>query len=236
MTRAQRIFYRRRYTLWIVAALLFLGGGLALAFLQIDKAEHRADQIAAEADLRGSAVSTLATDVRQLRSQLQADGKTPVAPDPSSAVEDLPDRAEVPVPIPGPPGPPGANGADGQDGRPAPTVTPAPGRAGAQGVPGADSTAPGPAGPVGPAGPAGSDGADSSVPGPQGERGDRGEAGPPPAGWSFSYGGADYDCTPDSAGGSHFTCRTSSPEPAPDSPGGSGTTALGLDPSRRQYP
>ncbi|MDX2733555.1 MULTISPECIES: hypothetical protein [unclassified Streptomyces] len=105
MTRTERLLYRRRYLLWIVAGMLFLGGGLALAFLQIDRAQSRADQLAGEADLRGGAVTTLATDVRTLRSQIQAMGGTPDAPDPSRAVEDLPDWAEVPVPIPGPPGP-----------------------------------------------------------------------------------------------------------------------------------
>ncbi|MGW3595021.1 collagen-like protein [Streptomyces sp. NPDC005167] len=161
MTRAKRILYRRRYLLWIVAALLFLGGGLAVAFLQIDKAEQRAEQLSAEADLRGGAVTTLATDVRKLRSQIQAKGGTPAAPDPEQAVNNLPARAEVPVPIPGPPGP---KGEKGDTGVPGPSASPGP--TGAAGQAGSDSTVAGPPGPTGPqgdtgvAGPAGPPGAD----------------------------------------------------------------------------
>lgn len=165
MTRTERLLYRRRYLLWIVAALLFLGGGLALAFLQIGQAEARATELATEADRRGDAVTTLATDVRTLRSQIQARGGTPDAPDPEQAVDDLPARAEVPVPIPGPPGPTGAKGDRGPAG---PAATPSPGPSGAPGQAGADSTVPGPAGPkgdtgpAGPAGPAGKDGRDGT--------------------------------------------------------------------------
>lgn len=166
MTRAKRILYRRRYLLWIVAALLFLGGGLAVAFLQIDKAEERGDQLAAEADRRGNAVTTLATDVRTMRSQIQAMGGTPAAPDPSRAVDDLPARAQVPVPIPGPPGP---KGEKGDPGEPGPSASPGP--TGAAGRAGSDSTVAGPpgpsgpqgdTGPAGPAGPPGADGQDGS--------------------------------------------------------------------------
>ncbi|MFE7398891.1 collagen-like protein [Streptomyces sp. NPDC057557] len=159
MTRAERLFYRRRYLLWITAALLFLGGGLAVAFLQINQAESRADRLAAEADRRGGAVTTLATDVRKLRSQIQAKGETPAAPDPGDAVADLPARAEVPVPIPGPPGPAGAKGDRGPAG---PAASPVPGPSGPSGPigqAGTNSTVPGPAGPAGPPGPAGKDGA-----------------------------------------------------------------------------
>lgn len=161
MTRAERLFYRRRHQLWLAAALLFLGGAIAIAFLQISRAQHDTDRVAAEADRRGAAVTTLATDVRTLRSQLQAAGKTPKAPDPATAVQDLPDRAQVPVPIPGPPGPPGKGGASGKPGVPgspgrdAPTPDPV---AGPTGPPG--ETVTGPPGPAGPAGPAGADGAD----------------------------------------------------------------------------
>lgn len=220
------MFYRRRHTLWILASLLFLGGALAVAFLQINKAEHRADQIAAEADLRGSAVSTLATDVRKLRSQLQADGKTPVAPDPSRAVEDLPDRAEVPVPIPGPPGPPGVNGEDGQNGRPAPTITPSPGQPGTAGQ---DSTVPGPPGEQGPPGPAG---ADSTVPGPQGEQGPPGPAGADGTDGRDGQACPDgYSLQPPADDPDALVCRRDGAPAEPDP----GPLALALDP-RRQYP
>lgn len=184
MTHAERFLYRSRHLLWIVAALLFLGGAVALAFLQIDRAEQRADRLAAEADLRGTAVSTLAGDVRALRQQVTVKGGTPVAPDPTKAVRNLEDRAEVPVPIPGPPGPKGDPGA------PAPTVTPSPGPTGptgAAGRDGVDSTVPGPAGPTGPAGKDGTDGA----------AGRDGTDGRPPAGWTYTDPqGVTYACSP----------------------------------------
>lgn len=223
MTRAEMLLYRRRHVLWIVAALLALGGAVTIAFLQIDRAQHRGDQLAAEADLRGGAVTTLATDVRTLRSQLQAAGKTPSAPDPSNAVPDLPDRAEVPVPIPGPPGP---AGAQGEPGKAAPTITPAPGAPGRTGKDGADSTVPGPAGEQGPPGPAGADGKD----GTDGAAGGRGEPGPPgpacPDGYSLQPPADDPDA---------LICRRDGASRAPD--GGPTTPAsLALDPFRRQYP
>ncbi|MGD6749165.1 collagen-like protein [Streptomyces sp. BH105] len=217
MTRAERLFYRSRHLLWIAAALLFLGGALLLAFLQIQRAEGRADQLAAEADRRGTAVTTLATDVRTLRSQLQAAGKKPKAPDPAKAVKDLPDRAEVPVPIPGPQVPKGSKGSEGEQGSPGPAITPSPG---APGLPGADSTVPGEQGVPG---------ADSTVLGPQGERG---EQGPPPSGWTFTHDGVTYECTRDD-GSTHYTCEGSGgSEPTQQS----GLLSLGLDPYRRLYP
>ncbi|GGU13358.1 collagen-like protein [Streptomyces violascens] len=187
MTHAERLLYRGRHLLWIVAALLFLGGAVALAFLQIDRAEQRADKLADEADLRGTAVSTLAGDVRALRQQVTVKGGIPVAPDPTKAVKNLQDRAEVPVPIPGPPGP---KCDPGDPGKPAPTLTPSPGPPGAAGKDGADSTVPGPAGPTGPAGPAGKDGTDGAA-------GRDGTDGRPPAGWTYTDPqGVTYSCGP----------------------------------------
>ncbi|MGW0938886.1 collagen-like protein [Streptomyces sp. NPDC002666] len=196
MTRTERLLYRRRRGLWVVAALLFLGGGLTIAFLQIDKAEARGDQLAAEADRRGTAVSTLAGDVRKLRSQIQAKGGTPEAPDPEQAVENLPDRLEVPVPIPGPPGP------RGKQGKPGAAATPVPGASGAAGRPGADSTVPGPPG------------ADSTVPGPPGADSTvPGPAGPP--------GPAGKDGTDGRDGTNGQTCPTGySLQPPPGDPDG----------------
>jgi outer membrane murein-binding lipoprotein Lpp len=203
MTQGEKLLYRRRFGL-IVAALLFLGGGVTVALLLITQESHRADQLATEADLRGNAVSTLAGDVRALRQQVKARGGTPVAPDPTKAVPSLSARAEVPVPIPGPPGPPGPSG------KAAPTITPSPGASGASGQPGANSTV------AGPQGPQGEPGADSTASGPQGEKGD---AGPPPSGYTI-YGtdGTVYECTEDGDGSTHYTCRpTSTPSPT-DSP------------------
>ncbi|MFE4921283.1 collagen-like protein [Streptomyces sp. NPDC056661] len=220
MTRTERLLYRRRYALWVVAGMLFLGGGLALAFLQIDRAQSRADQLAAEADLRGGAVTTLATDVRTLRSQIQAKGGTPAAPDPAKAVEGLPDRAAVPVPIPGPPGP---KGDKGDPGAAAPTVTPSPGPSGAAGQAGTDSTVPGPAGPKGDTGAAGPPGADGKD-GADGRNGTDGRDGQTcPDGYSLQPPPGDPDglmCRRDSA--------PSNPDPA------TGPTILGLPADRRR--
>lgn len=231
MTRTQRVLHERRVLLWIVAALLFLGGGLGVAFLLIDREAGLREQATVEADLRGEALSVVAGDVRALRAQVEAGGETPVAPDPSKAVEDLEDRIEVPVPIPGPVGPQGEPGKD------APTITPSPGPIGPQGEDGedgADSTVPGPTGPPG---------ADSTVPGPagapgrdgrDGTDGEDGATGSPPASWTFTYNGTEYTCQPvDDFDRSNprYTCDSQGPNPSDgDSP-----RAVALDPQRRQY-
>ncbi len=131
MTRTEQVLYQSRHLLWMTAALLILGGGVSLSLILIHREATAREQVAHEADLRGAAVSTLAGNVRELRAQIQAAGKKPVAPDPAKAVEDLPDRAAVPVPRPGPSGPPGK---EGRPGKPGPTITPSPGP---QGSPGA---------------------------------------------------------------------------------------------------
>ncbi|MGW8419052.1 hypothetical protein ACWGKP_34560 [Brevibacillus sp. NPDC055896] len=56
----------------VAAVLLVLSGAVVLVWLRIDAGDRRADDLAAEADLRGDAVATLATDVRVLRSQIKA--------------------------------------------------------------------------------------------------------------------------------------------------------------------
>jgi hypothetical protein len=234
MTRAEYAFARRRHLLWIAAAVLALTAAVILGWQRLDDEASARAQLATEADLRGEAVSTLAGDVRVLRAQIQAKGETPAAPDPSRAVEDLPDRAEVPVPIPGPPGP---KGDKGDPGKAAPTITPSPGspgQPGQPGSPGSDSNVPGPQGPQG------EPGADSTVPGPEGPQGERGEQGPPPDGWTYTDGqGVTYDCTPDGDNSRHYTCRPNEPPPEP-SPSPSERRGLlssaALDPSRRQYP
>lgn len=220
MTRAQGFLYQRRQLLWIVAAMLFLGGAIGVVWLQ---GRQQVASLADEADLRGSAVSTLATDVRQLRAQLQARGETPAAPDPEQAVEDLPERAEVPVPIPGPAGRPGRDGKPGPSGKDG--LDGDPGTPGADGAPGQDG-AQGEQGPEGPQGPQGPEGPQGTH-GEQGPEGPQGEQGPPgqdcPDGYSMQPPPGDPD---------GLMCRrNSSPSPANRS-----LLSLGLDPNRRQYP
>ena len=227
------VLYDNRRLLLLVAVLLTLGGGVALSLLLIHREADarqevavKAQQVAREADLRGMAVSTLASDVRALRAQVEAEGKTPVAPDPTKAVEDLPSRAEVPVPIPGPrgatgaqgePGATGASGApgkDGEDGATGPT-----GETGATGPQGPQ----GETGPMGPAGPQGEQG----VQGPQGEQGPSGPPGQScPEGYSWQTPSWDPYAR---------VCRQDGAPP--DEPGNSeqGPQSLALDPQRRQY-
>jgi outer membrane murein-binding lipoprotein Lpp len=90
MTRADRLLAGRHRQLAMLAGGLFMLAVAALGMLQLQirHQSSRSDELAAnlqqtrsEADLRGTAVSTLATDVRRLRAQVQAAGRTPVAPD-----------------------------------------------------------------------------------------------------------------------------------------------------------
>jgi hypothetical protein len=225
VTRTELVLYRTRYLLWITAALLILGGGVALSLLLIHREADARQQVAREADLRGTAVSTLAGDVRALREQVKAAGKTPVAPDPTRAVDNLPARTEVPVPIPGPAGSPGPTGSAGPSG--------APGRNGSDGPSGV-AGAQGPAGPPGPSGAPGAPGA-AGPPGPAGQDGQNGADGADgsdgrdgqtcPDGYSLQAPSYDPDA---------LVCRRdSAPDPGP----ANGTTpqALALDPHRRQY-
>lgn len=231
MTRTELMLYRSRHLLWITAALLILGGGVALSLLLIRQERDARQDMTREADLRGLAVSTLATDVRELRAQIASEGQTPAAPDPEDAVDDLPARAEVPVPIPGPRGEQGPKGEPGLPGMPGPSGSPGasgtpgePGAPGSAGVPGAT----GPAGPPGPAGPSG-------PPGVQGERGVPGAPGPAgPAGPSCPAG---YSLQPPAWDPDALVCRRDG-APPPDEPGNGnsgGARALALDPQRRQY-
>ncbi|MFG2855715.1 collagen-like protein [Streptomyces mirabilis] len=225
MTRAERVLARRWKPMALLAFLLALTGAVLLVYVRVQAEASRADQLAAEADLRGTAVSTLAGDVRALRQQVKAKGGTPVAPDPTTAVKDLPDRAAVPVPIPGPPGPkgdPGPSGTPGPSGSPGTS-----GKAGTDGQPGTAGS-PGAVGPTGAAGPAGPQG-------PQGETGSQGEQGPQgergPAGPSCPDG---YSLQPPADDPDALVCRRDgAPQPS-NSPSG-GLLSLGLVPNRRQY-
>jgi hypothetical protein len=115
----------------------------------------------------------------------------------------------------GSPGRPGAAGAPGSSGQPGPAgkqgVSGSTGPAGRTGAPGASIQGPagatgatGPKGDPGAAGPAGSAGADGKT----------GPAGPAPAGWTFTYLGVTYVCTPASAGSTQYTCAPSATPPA----------------------
>lgn len=180
MTRTQRVLARRWRQLLLACILVALAGAAVVTWARIDRGDDRARQLAAEADRRGSVVTTLAGDVRTLREQIKAEGKTPAVPDPGRKVKDLRDRARVPVRVPGPRGPQGPEGApgeaeDGKDGRNGEN-----GRdgVGTPGQDGADSTVPGPPGEPGKDGADGKDGKDSTVPGPRGEQGPAGPSCP----------------------------------------------------------
>lgn len=228
MTRTERaiiLHWRGLATLCAIVALF----GIAWAMwhrMDADRSasDRRYTAVAQEADKRGTAVSTLAGDVRALRAQVQAGGETPVAPDPTRAVEDLPSRAEVPVPIPGPPGPEGAPGSPGPTGSPGQNGTDGVGSAGPTGAAGTDGAAgpPGPAGPQGDPGPAGPQG-EQGPPGADGQDGRDGQT--CPDGYSLQAPADDPDA---------LVCRRDgAPDPEPSS---SGPLAAGLDPTRRQYP
>ncbi|WP_330339430.1 collagen-like protein [Streptomyces sp. NBC_00557] len=228
MTTTQAALAQRWRTLATAAVLLVLCGAVVLVWLRIDAESRRADALAQEANLRGDAVATLAGDVRVLRAQIKAKGGTPAAPDPTAAVSNLPARAEVPVPVPGPAGP---QGPKGEPGKAAPTLTPSPGPSGPpgpSGAPGATVTGPpgpaGPSGPPGPSGPAGPPGKDG-VDGKDGKDGKDGQN--CPSGYSLQAPDWDPDalvCRRDGAG------QPGSPSPSPTpSP-----MALGLPAERRR--
>jgi hypothetical protein len=229
VTRTEQALARRWRPIALLCWLIALSGAVVIIWGRIDAETSRADQLAVEADRRGQAVSTLASDVRELRTQVKGEGEEPVAPDPSEAVDDLPARAEVPVPIPGPSGAPGEQGEQGRPGSPGPTGPP--GRDGQDGVDGSageDGTAgePGVQGPAGPAGPTGPQGEPGPA-GPAGEQGERGPAGEPgrdgqtcPDGYSLQTPSWDEDA---------LVCRRDGgSDTQPDSP-----LAAGLEPRRR---
>lgn len=214
MHRRPDVLVRQWRTFALAAVLLVLSGAVLLVWLRIGAADQRADDLAAEADRRGSAVSTLAGDVRVLRAQIAAKGETPAAPDPGRAVADLPDRSQVPVPIPGPAGARGERGATGPAGKDAPTPTPIPGPTGPPGADGATVT-----GPPGPAGPAGADGKNGAD-GVNGRDGTDGQT--CPDGYSLQPPPGDPD---------GLMCRRdapSAPDPSPSS------TIAGLPADRRR--
>lgn len=231
MTRAHMVLTERWRWFAVAAVLLVLTGAIVLVWHRIDsevvarqKSDSEARQALAEANRRGDAVSTLANDVRVLRAQVTARGGTPAAPAPEDAVDGLPDRVEVPVPIPGPQGvqgPRGEQGVPGEPGRPGASVTGLPGRDGAEGATGPAGPA-GPAGPQGPTGPAG-------PPGPQGPPGEPGQDGTDGAGCPSGFSWQPRPGDPDV-----MECRRNG-APAPSPSERRGLLSVGLDPTRRQY-
>jgi hypothetical protein len=230
MHRSPNVLARRWRQFALAGVLLVLSGAVLLVWRRIDAEAQRTQQVAAEADRRGDAVSTLAGDVRTLRAQIQAKGGTPAAPDPGDAVEDLPDRAEVPVPIPGPPGPRGEQGEQGERGATGPTPAPSPGPSGAAGQSGTDG-ANGPAGPPGPAGPAGEQGP-AGEPGPAGPAGKDGADGRDGAdGKSGQTCPSGYSLQPPPGDPDALVCRRDTPT-APDP--AKSPAVLGLPVERRR--
>jgi hypothetical protein len=216
MTRAERTIISHWRGIATACAIVALFGIAWATWHRVDASDRRYAAAAAEANKRGDAVSTLAGDVRALRAQVRSVGATPVAPDPSKAVANLPARTVVPVPIPGPSGPAGSAGPSG-----------APGKDGSAGSPGVAGS-PGAVGPTGPAGPQGAQGPAGPA-GPAGQDGKNGTDGKDgqtcPDGYSLQV--PDYD--PDA-----LVCRK---DDAPQ-PGDSKTPSpqsLALDPRRIQY-
>ena len=216
MTRAERTIVLHWRGIATLCAIVVLSAVSWILWNRIDTSDRNYRDAVAEADRRGDAVTTLASDVRALRAQVQAAGKTPVAPDPSKAVADLPSRSTVPVPIPG------ERGATGAQGSPGPTGAP-----GKDGSPGA-SGEPGAVGPTGPAG-------------PQGEQGPAGPAGPAGQDGKDGTDGQDGQTCPD---GYHLEAPSYDPDalvcrkdgaPDPDPSPSSSSLAAGLDPRRVQY-
>lgn len=165
MTRVQRTVITHWRGIVTACAIVALFGISWATWSRLNDSDRLYAAAAEEANKRGDAVGTLAGDVRALREQIKSMGQTPVAEDPSKAVKDLPDRTEVPVPIPGPqglPGTPGADGSDGANGKDGENGKDGvSGPAGPQGLTGEQGVQ-GPAGPTGPAGSDGTDGKDGT--------------------------------------------------------------------------
>ncbi|WP_435969296.1 collagen-like protein [Streptomyces sp. Qhu_M48] len=232
-TALRRTLAHRWRALALTAVLLVLSGAVVLVWMRITHETAAREEAITEANLRGDAASTLAGDVRVLRAQVEALGEAPAAPDPEEAVEDLPQRTTVPVPIPGPAGSPGVKGDPGEPG-----ATGATGPPGVQGEPGPAIT--GPPGPTGPAGPA-----ITGPAGPTGPPGPAGPAGPPGQDGADGRDGADgttgqpcpdgYTLQPLNGDPNTLACqRPAAPTPTPSPLKRAEATAL--DPTRRQYP
>jgi hypothetical protein len=208
---------KRRKDIWYVLGVAAALAALAWVVITMQGLSH---------DLRAS---NTARD--QLAAQVQRLGGKPVAGPPGSRGE--PGKGVIgpvgPSGSPGPSGPPGqkgskgSNGSDGSNGKNGANGSDGTGPSGEPGTPGVDGAAgqQGPAGDPGPAGPQG----DPGPQGPQGDKGDTGPAGPScPDGYSLQPPPSDPDA---------LECRRDS---APTDGNGTTPQAIGLDPTRRQYP
>lgn len=232
----------RRETLGWAISLVLLLSVAALAWYALRAANEERQQAQATATANATAIKQLSDALKTTQTQLTQHGITPKAPPPQTIVQSVP-GATGPAgqSIVGPSGPPGRDGTSPDPQaiaalaaamiHPSPGPSGPPGPVGARGAPGADSTVPGPAGASGAPGVAGQDGKDGS-PGQKGDQGDpgpSGPAGPAPAGWSFTAAdGTVYDCAPDAAGSTHYSCTarsgTGPQPPASPSPSQSATT------------
>ncbi|MGV9352271.1 collagen-like protein [Streptomyces misionensis] len=212
----------RRGDFLTVAAAVVLGAALAWILLSVQGLRH-------DLAVANGARDALARQVQQL-------GHTPVGGPPGSRGAPGksvvgPQGPEGEPGSPGPTGPPGPSGSPGKTGKAGAEGTPgssgSPGPTGAVGAPGQQGEAgpQGPAGQPGPAGPAGKDGRD----------GKDGADGKPPAGWTFTYLGATYTCSPAASfdpSSPRYDCTSDQPDPKPSN---GDSKVLGLDPQRRQY-
>lgn len=212
----------RRATLTLLGGwtgLLLVVGFAVFALRAATDAQHRAE---ATQSADALAVKQLYAALKTTQDQLTQHGITPKAPPPATIVQGIPGATGQS--IVGPQGPAGAAGVSPDPAAIAQMVlamvhpSPGPvGPVGPAGSPGKDSTVAGPAGPAGPAGVPGSTGPAGQA-GSPGAPGAQGPAGPAPSGWTFTAAdGTVYDCTPDAAGSTHYSCaaRQSPPPPSP---------------------
>lgn len=229
-----------------VLLLFLLGCAYVVVQLLSLRATVDAQQAGQTADT--VAIEQLSTALKTTQDQLTQHGITPKAPPPAQIVQGIPGAAGQS--IVGPAGPAGQNGVSPDPQAianlvlamihpvpgPAGSVGPV-GPAGAAGAAGKDSTVPGPAGPAGSAGKDGANG-QAGKDGAQGAAGPAGPAGPAPSGWSFTAAdGTVYDCAPDTAGSTHYSCTArQKPPPPPPSPSQSATTPKQTTPHRAATP
>jgi Collagen triple helix repeat (20 copies) len=218
---AKRVHPRWEPLVRLSLLLLFLLG-CAYVVVQLLSLRATVDSQQAGQTADVVAIKQLSAALKTTQDQLTQHGITPKAPPPATIVQGIPGAAGQS--IVGPAGPAGQNGTSPDPQaiaalvlamiHPVPGPAGAAGPVGATGAAGKDSTVPGPQGPAGAAGAPGSNGQDGSP----GATGAQGPAGPAPSGWTFTASdGTVYDCAPDAAGSTHYSCtaRPASPPPSP---------------------